>query len=671
LPTEIRTLDRLATLTPVELPTVVDAAPECIKVVARDGRLLLINSAGMKMIGASAWEHVDGANTFDLVAPEHRQYWREQHERVCKGAALTWQFDIIGLTGVRRRMETSAVPVALSDGSMGQLAFTRDVTARVAEEQDLRQANLALEETVSDRTKELESARQQLQETERSFSLLVGSVTDYAIYMLDLDGRVVNWNAGARRIKGYEAREIIGEHFSRFYTDEDRQSGVPMAGLRVAAAEGRVEKEGWRVRKDGTRFWANVIIDAIRDQDRLIGFAKITRDITEKRAAEARLRQAQKMEVVGQFTGGAAHDFSNLLMAVTGSLELLRKQLPDDRRVLGLLDNAMQASRRGISLTQRMLAFARRQELKLETVDLASLVGGMTELLERSVGPSVRIETSFASRIPSVVTDTNQLETALLNLALNARDAMPNGGTITISAREARIGFGHPTNLAPGLYACLSVDDTGQGMSEATLARVTEPFFTTKGVGKGTGLGLAMVDGVTAQSGGKLMIRSRLDEGTTVEIWLPAGQAPAGSETARTAEPAGVAPATPNLAILVVDDDTLVLMSTSALLEDLGHRVISASSGEKALGIIKAGMERIDLMISDQMMPGMTGLQLVNSVRVFRPDLPAVLATGYAELPPGLDPTILRLAKPFTQRQLAEVVATASLRLGHQHASQD
>jgi PAS domain S-box-containing protein len=671
LPTEIRTLDRLATLTPVDLSTVVDAAPECIKVVARDGRLLLMNSAGMRMIGALAWDKVDGANTFDLIAPEHRQYWREQHERVCKGAALTWQFDIIGLTGVRRRMETSAVPVALSDGSMGQLAFTRDVTARVAEEKDLRQVNLALEETVSDRTKELESARQRLQETERSFSLLVGSVTDYAIYMLDLDGRVVSWNAGARRIKGYEAREIIGEHFSRFYTDEDRQAGVPMAGLRIAAAEGRVEKEGWRVRKDGTRFWANVIIDAIRDQDRLIGFAKITRDITEKRAAEAQLRQSQKMEVVGQFTGGAAHDFSNLLMAVTGSLELLRKQLPDDRRVLGLLDNAMQAARRGISLTQRMLAFARRQELKLETVDLASLVGGMRELLERSVGPSVRIETSFASRIPSVATDANQLETALLNLALNARDAMPNGGTITISAREARIGFGHPTNLAPGLYACLSVTDTGQGMSEATLARVTEPFFTTKGVGKGTGLGLAMVDGVTAQSGGKLMIRSRLDEGTTVEIWLPAGTAAAGSETARIAEPAAAAPATPNVAILVVDDDSLVLMSTSALLEDLGHRVISAPSGEKALSIIKAGMERIDLMISDQMMPGMTGLQLVNSVRVFRPDLPVVLATGYAELPPGVDPTILRLAKPFTQRQLAEVVASASLRLGHQYASQD
>lgn len=640
--------------------SVFDAAPECIEVVARDGRLLQINPAGLRMMGAGSRDCIDGAFVRDLIAPEHRRAWRQYHDRVCRGETLTWQFDIVDSTGARRRVETKAVPVALSDGSVGQLAFTREITARNEQAKGLQQVNDALEETVSGQTKELESARQQLQETERSFELLVGSVTDYAIFMLDPDGRVVSWNAGARRIKGYEAEEIIGQHFSRFYTEEDQSANLPMASLETAARDGRIEREGWRVRKDGSRFWANIIIDAIRDRGRLIGFAKITRDITEKRAAEARLRQAQKMEVVGQFTGGAAHDFSNLLMAISGSLNLLRKRLPDDQHTLRLLDNAIQASKRGISLTQRMLAFARRQELKLEAVDLVALVGGMRELIERSVGPTVRIETRLARQIPHVFCDANQLETALLNLALNARDAMPSGGTITISAEEARVAVGHSTNLAPGTYTCLSFSDTGQGMDEATLARVTEPFFTTKGVGKGTGLGLAMVDGLTAQSGGKLVIRSRLYQGTTIELWLPAARADSATENPISAsEPVAAAPVSRRLRILVVDDDSLVLLSTSAMLEDLGHEVIEAPSGARALEIIKDDSSRIDLVIADQMMPGMSGLQLAQAIKACRAQLPVILATGYAELPPGTVPTIPRLAKPFSQRQLAEAVASS------------
>jgi PAS domain S-box-containing protein len=406
------------------LRAVVESAPECIKVVARGGQLLQMNAAGLRMIDAAFWDAVDGASVFDLIAPEHRQSWRENHERVCSGESLRWQFDIIGLAGERRHMETQAVPITLSDGSVGQLAFTHDVTARQELERRLRRAKQALEEKVSNRTKELRSTRQQLQETERSLELLIDSVTDYAIYMLDPDGRVVSWNAGARRITGYEAGEIIGHCFSRFYTEEDQTGNLPMRSLNIAAREGKIEQEGWRIRKDGSRFFANVIIDAIRDRGRLVGFAKITRDITEKRAADARLRQAQKMEAIGQFTGGAAHDFRNLLMAISGSLEVLRRHLPDDERMRGLLDNAVQASKRGISLTQRMLAFARREELKLEAVDVAALVGGMRDLLERSVGPSIRIDTRFRGEIPSVLTDANQLETALLNLALNARDAM-------------------------------------------------------------------------------------------------------------------------------------------------------------------------------------------------------------------------------------------------------
>jgi PAS domain S-box-containing protein len=637
------------------LRPLVDSAPECIKIVAPYGRLLHMNAAGLALIGAPTWDAVAGACVFDLVAPEHRQFWHDYHDRVCRGEMLTWQFDIIGLVGVRRRMETNAVPITLSDGSVGQLAFTRDITARSEAERELQQVKQALEETVSDRTKELQTTRQQLETVERSFELLVNSVTDCAIFMLDPTGRVVSWNNGAQRIKGYEAKEIIGQHFSRFYTDEDQSANLPRVSLAAAARDGRVEKEGWRVRKDGSRFWANVSIDAIRDGGQLIGFAKVTRDITERKAAEARLRQAQKMEAIGQFTGGAAHDFSNLLMAISGSLALLRKHLPDDRRMLGLLDNAIQASKRGTSLTQRMLAFARRQELKLEAVDVAALIHGMQDLLERSVGPAVHINTRFMSQIRCVFTDSNQLETALLNLALNARDAMPNGGTITISAEEVCVATGYPTQLAPGLYTCLSVTDTGHGMDEATLARVTEPFFTTKGVGKGTGLGLAMVDGLCAQSGGKLVIRSRLYQGTTLELWLPTtGTEAVSRDRSAVSDPGPTTAADRSLKVLLVDDDRLVLRSTAAMLEDLGHEVLAVPSGESALAIIRDGVTSTDLVIADQMMPGMTGLQLAYEIRAARPGLPVLLATGYGELPSGTDGSLPRLNKPFTQQQLAE-----------------
>jgi CheY-like chemotaxis protein len=320
------------------------------------------------------------------------------------------------------------------------------------------------------------------------------------------------------------------------------------------------------------------------------------------------------------------------------------------------LENAIQASKQGTSLTQRMLAFARRQELKLEAVDVMALVNGIQDLLERSVGPLVRIDTRFMSQIRCVLTDSSQLETALLNLALNARDAMPSGGTITISAEEICVETGHSTQLAPGLYACVSVTDTGQGMDEATLARVTEPFFTTKAAGKGTGLGLAMVDGLCAQSGGKLVIRSRLYHGTTIELWLPATATEAVNRSRVAVGDPVVATtaAERSLRVLLVDDDRLVLRSTAAMLEDLGHEVLAVPSGESALAIIRDGVTSTDLVIADQAMPGMTGLQLAHEIRAVRPGLPVLLATGYGELPPGISGNLPRLNKPFTQQQLAE-----------------
>ena len=630
-------------------------SPECIKVVARDGRLLQMNPAGLAMIGADSWQRVEHASALDLVAPEHQDMWLANHERVCAGETRVWEFDMVGLKGIRRSMETHASQLLLSDGSTAQLAITRDVTERNKSRQAQEQLTAELEDKVQGRTHELEAALHRLQESERSFQLLVESVTDYALYMLDPTGRVISWNSGAKRIKGYEAADIIGKNFECFYSEQDRAAGVPAAGLRTAAREGRLETEGWRLRKDGTRFWANVIIDAITSDGHLVGYAKITRDITERRAAEARLRQAQKMEAVGQFTGGAAHDFNNLLMAILGSLEILRKRLPNDPRLLALLDNAVQGAKRGSSLTQRMLAFARRQELKHEAVDLAHLVNNMLELLERSLGPTINIETRFPLEVMRVRTDANQLETALLNLAINSRDAMPNGGTITISLAKHTIAGGHPTSLPPGPYACLVVADTGQGMDEATLARATEPFFTTKGIGKGTGLGLSMVDGLTAQSGGKLIVQSTAGRGTTMELWFPITTMVDGA-TERGPETHEGAHAERPLCILAVDDDSLVLSNVAVMLEDLGHKVIAVGSGAKAIEEIES-MPSIDVVITDQAMPVMTGLQLIEILRARRPGLPVILATGFAELPPRLSPSIGRLSKPFTQRALAQALA--------------
>src|SRR5215212_752224 len=301
------------------------------------------------------------------------------------------------------------------------------------------------------------------------YRLLVEAVTDYAIYMLDANGIVTSWNPGAQRFKGYTAAEIVGQHFSRFYTAEDRETELPKHALETAAREGKFEAEGWRVRKDGTRFWAWVVIDPIRSPSgEIVGYAKITRDLTERKEAQQRLErtreallQAQKMEAIGQLTGGIAHDFNNLLMAVLGSLELMRKRLPDDPKLLSLLENAVRGAQRGASLTKRMLAFARRQELKQEPVDIPELVRGMTELLQRSIGSAVTIETRFPLSIRQVFADANQLEMVLLNLAVNARDAMPSGGQIVIAARQQEIGIGN--GLKPGSYVCLSVSDTGAG----------------------------------------------------------------------------------------------------------------------------------------------------------------------------------------------------------------
>ncbi len=513
---------------------------------------------------------------------------------------------------------------------------------------------------------ERKTAEQSLQHSQDELRLLVQSVIDYAIYRLDPAGNVASWNAGAQRIKGYLPGEIIGQHFSRFYTEEDRAAGEPARALATAAREGRYEKEALRVRKDGTRFWANVVIDPIHGPDgSLRGFAKITRDITERRDAQQTLEQArealfqsQKMDAIGKLTGGVAHDFNNLLTAVMGSLELVQRRIGDDPRVAPLVANALQAAQRGANLTQRMLAFARRQELKPETVDIPSLVAGMTDLLDRSLGASLSIVTRFPPRMEPVLVDRNQLEMALLNLAVNARDAMPSGGALTITAREQELAPVNALALEPGRYAVLSIVDQGEGMDEKTLQQAMEPFFTTKGVGKGTGLGLSMVHGLAEQSGGRLVLKSEPGEGTTASLWLPVVAGAAQADPGAAPVDASAGAALTSLSVLAVDDDALVLMNTAAMLDDRGHHVTMAYSAKEALAILRRG-KRFDLLITDQGMPGMTGAELIEIVRAEHPDLPIVLATGYAELPPGVAADVPRISKPFMQNHLLQAVKEA------------
>ena len=505
-------------------------------------------------------------------------------------------------------------------------------------------------------------AEEILKQSEQQFRLLVQSVTDYAIYMLTPDGRMTNWNLGAQRIKGYLPEEVIGQHFSMFYTPEDREAGEPQRTLDIAVREGRFENKSWRMRKDGTRFLAHVVVDPIwGDTGTLLGFAKITRDITEVTQAQQTLEQtrealfqAQKMQVIGQLSGGIAHDFNNLLTVILGNLEIIGKRVGDDSRITRLVDNATQGAQRGVTLTQRMLAFARRQELKSEPVEIPTLVQGITGLLRSSLGPSVMLETRFSQELEPVQADINQLELAVLNLVTNARDAMPHGGKIVISAQTDAVLDKAHLSLAPGRYVCLSVTDTGEGMDDATLASATDPFFTTKGVGKGTGLGLSMVHGFIEQLGGRFVLKSLKDKGTTAELWIPV--AAAGSVAQPVAEEQA-APPVPRLCVLVVDDDSLVLTSTCLLLEDLGHRVISAASGAQALAMLDSE-QAIDLVITDMAMPQMNGAQLAQAIRIIKPNLPIILATGYAERLEGFATRLPRLSKPFTQLNLVEIIAS-------------
>jgi PAS domain S-box-containing protein len=534
-------------------------------------------------------------------------------------------------------------PVRAPDGeTIGYAKVTRDLTERKA-------------------------AEEALQRNQEQFRLLVQGVTDYAIFMLDPEGHVASWNAGAQRIKGYAPDEIIGSHFSRFYTPEDLAEGVPARGLATAAREGRWEAEGLRKRKDGSTFWAHVVLDAIRDEDgRIIGFAKVTRDITERKEAERSLQQAQtalaqaqKMEALGQLTGGVAHDFNNLLQVISSNLQLAAKDVAGHPRAEVRIQNALAGVWRGARLAQQLLAFGRRQALEPKVINVGRFIRGMDDMLRRTIGAEIEFETAISGGLWNTLVDPNQVENAVLNLAINARDAMPDGGKLTVEVGNAFLDDRYAAGrqgVRPGQYVMLAVSDTGSGMPPEIVERVFEPFFSTKSEGKGSGLGLSMVYGLVKQSGGHVEIYSEVGNGTTVKLYFPRALESEDVVIDISSMPLQGGTET----ILVVEDNEEVREGTVALLSDLGYRVLKARDGANAMGVIESGLP-IDLLFTDVVMPGpLRSSDLARTAKERLPDLAVLFTSGYTEnaIVHGgrLDPGVELLGKPYSRDQLARKI---------------
>jgi PAS domain S-box-containing protein len=597
------------------IDSVVDYA---IYMIDLDGRIASWNPGAARLKGYRA-EEIIGQPYAKFFTPEDQA--RELPRQALATAAQTGRFESEGwrVRADGTRFWALAVIDAVRDHDGKLIGFakvTRDMTER------------RLEQT-------------KLLESERRFRLLVQSVVDYAIFQLDRDGIVTTWNAGAERIKGYTADEIIGQHFSRFYTEEDRAAGVPARALATASSEGKFEAEGWRVRKDGSRFWASVVIDPIRnDAGDTIGFAKVTRDITERRETHRILREtqeqlaaSQRMDAVGQLSGGIAHDFNNLLMIIIGNLERAQRCA----QALGAsaanlqrsIAHAMRGAQRAATLTNRLLAFSRRQPLSPKILDLNKYLPGVAEFLQRALGETIELEVAGAPGLWPIEVDVAQLEATFINLAINARDAMPGGGKLTVEALNQALDREYcRTNpeVVPGQYVLICVSDTGHGMSSDVLTRAFEPFFTTKDVGQGTGLGLSQVYGFVKQSGGNVKIYSESGQGTTVKMYFPRRGEQSEDDNDDVMPLADAASET----ILVVEDDEDVRLYLIEALRELNYRAIGAPDPVAALGVLENSRIRIDLMLTDVVMPGMNGRELSRRARELRPGLKVLFMSGYS-----------------------------------------
>ena len=628
----------------VLIKSVVDYAIYLLNI---EGRVLTWNSGAERLKGYEA-EEIIGRSFADFYTPEDRD--RGVPQKGLEVAARTGRFETEGWRvrkdGTRFWALVVIDAVHNEEGQLiGFAKVARDLTER-------------------------KFSQQSLVERDRRYGQLIEAVTDYAIFQLDANGLVSSWNPGAERIKGYKAEEIIGRHFSCFYTAEDQEAGLPDKVLDTAKREGRYEAEAWRVRKDGSRLFASVVVDPIRDEEgEVIGFAKVTRDITEThdvqnalKEAQEQLAASQKMEAVGQLSGGIAHDFNNLMMIVLGNLETLKRHTSDlansHPNIERNLNNAIRGAQRAASLTSRLLAFSRRQPLDPKPLDVNKFLSGCAEFLQRSLGELIHIEVVGAAGLWDIEVDTNQLETALVNVAINSRDAMPNGGKLTIEAANTYLDAAYCQTipeLSPGQFVVICITDNGEGMDRDISNRAFEPFFTTKEVGHGTGLGLSQVYGFVKQSGGHIKIYSEVGHGTTVKLYFPRFFGEIADEDMEVTEI--LAQGEQGETVLLVEDDKDVRAYLSDVIRGLQYRVISAANAAIALNLLAQDQLRIDILLTDIVMPGMNGRELGEKAIQIRPCLKVLHMTGYSRNAAVHDGRVERgidlLQKPVSTQVLA------------------
>ena len=598
------------------LGLLIDAVKDyAIYLLDADGKVATWNTGAQLFKGYRA-EEIVGQHFSVFYTPEDRAV--ALPARALHTAATEGRFESEGWRvrkdGTRFWTHVVIDPVFDDDGMlMGYAKITRDVS-------DRRDADRAL------------------YESEQRFRLLVQGVQDYAIYMLDPTGAVTNWNAGAEAIKGYQAGEIVGKHFSVFYTSEDQAAGKPARALETALRDGKFEGEALRVRKGGETFWANVVIDPIHDDTgRLLGFAKVTRDVTERRRtqdeidrAREALVQAQKMEAIGRLTGGVAHDFNNLLTVIRASADYLRRPNLTEAKRAQYVEAIASTADRAAVLTSQLLAFARRQPLQPEVFDIGERLRGLGQIVSSTLGATVGFELDLPGHEQPVFADPSQFETAVLNMVINARDAMPRGGVITVSCGEAK-GVPAVRGHAPatGDFITIAITDTGTGMSSDVLTRVFEPFFTTKDVDKGTGLGLSQVYGFAKQSSGEIDVLSAPDQGTTFTLYLPrAAGAVITASKAAPVEPGELQARR----ILLVEDNEGVGQFARQLLGELGQQVTWAGDAQAALYILEDRSSAFDVVFTDVVMPGMSGVELAQQVAARWPHIEVILTSGYSHI---------------------------------------
>jgi PAS domain S-box-containing protein len=509
--------------------------------------------------------------------------------------------------------------------------------------------------------RQIERKNLALNSVKRHFEILIEGVVDYAIFALDKEGHVTSWNSTAQKIMGYIAEEIIGTHFGIFYRPDERRAGAPNRALELAIQRGKHDVEGWRIRKNGTPFFITGSVYSNRDDaGNLLGFINILRDATERRDAEEKLVQAreqlamsQKMEAIGKLTGGIAHDFNNLLMIIGGSAQIFARLL--DPKLPRAIEAIQTAAKRGESLTRQLLTFSRHQHLSPTVVDLNAAIKNMRTMIESSLRGNIVYNENIGNGVWPVKIDLAELELAIVNIAVNARDAMPNGGTFTLSVSEVTVNQEIGDNRFEGAFLAIAFSDTGTGIPPNLLSKMFDPFFTTKEVGKGTGLGLSQVYGFAHQAGGTVTADSKLGQGTTITVYLPS----CADEQITSEEVSAAKTRTQHSqrqTVLVVDDSADVAEVTSSLFEHLGYETIYRDSAEAALELLESGT-KIDLVFSDIVMPGtIDGVGLTREIRSRYPNLPVALTTGYSDAAKAAPPNLRILRKPFDTEALRDLI---------------